>query len=311
MPSRCARADRLQPRGGRYRWAARIGDRAGGRDRGCGRRRSARHQQQVCAKGRPAWRCQGQMSVLLPTHPVEKIWGRTDLPASFDCPPGARIGEIWFEPPPAVPALLVKYIFTSEKLSVQVHPGAGQAPAGMSGKEECWYILDAEPDARIAIGFDSPLGAGELRSAAIDGSIEQLLTWHEVRPGDFFYIPAGTVHAIGAGISLIELQQNCDITYRLYDYGRPRELHLDAAIEVAQRDPHPDELRRPARREPADPACRRILRPGAGSSAGHMCTCAGRRRGRMHGWGQSIVGLRTRLKPYELDLMLAPGDCST
>ncbi|OGS52129.1 MAG: mannose-6-phosphate isomerase [Erythrobacter sp. RIFCSPHIGHO2_12_FULL_63_10] len=186
------------------------------------------------------------MSVLLPTHSVEKIWGRTDLPASFDCPPGARIGEIWFEPPPAVPALLVKYLFTSEKLSVQVHPGAGQAPAGMSGKEECWYILDAEPDARIAIGFDSPLGAGELRSAAIDGSIEQLLTWHEVRPGDFFYIPAGTVHAIGAGISLIELQQNCDITYRLYDYGRPRELHLDAAIEVAQRDPHPDELRRSA-----------------------------------------------------------------
>lgn len=186
------------------------------------------------------------MSVLLPTRTVEKIWGRTDLPAGFDCPPGARIGEIWFEPPPAVPELLVKYLFTSENLSVQVHPGAEQAPAGMSGKEECWYILAAEPDARIAIGFDRPLGAGELRSAAIDGSIEQLLTRHKVAPGDFFYLPAGTVHAIGAGISLIEVQQNCDITYRLYDYGRPRELHLDAAVDVALCDSYPGELRRSA-----------------------------------------------------------------
>jgi mannose-6-phosphate isomerase len=82
-----------------------------------------------------------------------------------------------------------------------------------------------------------------MRAAARDGSIEQLLEWHAVKPGDFFYIPANTVHAIGAGVSLIEIQQNSDITYRLYDYGRPRELHLDAGIAVAKGEPHAADLR--------------------------------------------------------------------
>src|SRR5690606_1940390 len=88
-----------------------------------------------------------------------------------------------------------------------------------------------------------------MRKAARDGSIERLMEWHTVRAGDFFYIPAGTVHAIGAGVSLIEVQQNSDVTYRLYDYGRPRELHLDKAVAVACGEPDPDALRRrvPAR----------------------------------------------------------------
>lgn len=184
------------------------------------------------------------MSALLPVRMVERPWGRTSLPAPFIAPPGQRIGEIWFEPPAALDALLVKYIFTSEALSVQVHPSDAQAPQGHRGKEECWLILNAEPGAKLGIGFSAEIGADALREAARDGSIEQLLTWHPVSAGDFFYIPAGTVHAIGAGIGLIEVQQNSDITYRLYDYGRPRELHLQAGMAVARGEPYPAGLHR-------------------------------------------------------------------
>jgi len=88
------------------------------------------------------------------------------------------------------------------------------------------------------------VGAGALRAAALDGSIERLMTWHPVRAGDFFYIPAGTVHAIGGGVSLIEVQQNSDITYRLYDYGRPRELHLDEGMAVARGEPYAEHWHR-------------------------------------------------------------------
>ncbi len=188
------------------------------------------------------------MTVLLPTTLSPRPWGVDALPAPFVSPPGERIGEVWFTPPAALDALLVKYIFTSEKLSVQVHPNDAQAPAGSRGKEECWLVLSAKPGAKLAIGFDAPIGPEAMRAAALDGSIERLLTWHPVQAGDFFYIPAGTVHAIGPDISLIEVQQNSDITYRLYDYGRPRELHLDAGIKVAQGGPH-------------DPADRRHVAP--------------------------------------------------
>ncbi len=176
------------------------------------------------------------MSALLPTRMVEKPWGRDALPAPFAAPPGQRIGEIWFEPPPALPQLLVKYIFTSEKLSVQVHPSDAQLPG--HGKEECWLVIAAEPGAALGIGFREPLSREKMRAAALDGSIEQLLEWHAVQEGDFFYIPAGTVHAIGAGVSLIEVQQTSEVTYRLYDYGRPRELHLDDGLAVALGLPH-------------------------------------------------------------------------
>ncbi len=95
----------------------------------------------------------------------------------------------------------------------------------------------------VGIGFHEKLSPAAMRAAALDGSIEQLLVWHPVTAGDFFYIPAGTVHAIGAGISLAEIQQNNDVTYRFYDYGRPRELHLDEATAVAQGEPHDPSLR--------------------------------------------------------------------
>ncbi len=174
----------------------------------------------------------------LSSRMVEKVWGRESLPQPFAAPEGQRIGEVWFEAPPPLDALLAKYLFTSEKLSVQVHPDDARAPAGSRGKEECWLVLDAQDGAQLGIGFDRALSEAELRAGAQDGSIEKMLTWHDVRSGDFFYLPAGTVHAIGGGLSLFELQQNSDVTYRLYDYGRPRELHLDDAIKVADRGPY-------------------------------------------------------------------------
>lgn len=184
---------------------------------------------------------------ILATRMVAKPWGCENLPPPFAAPEGERIGEVWFEPDPACAALLVKYIFTSEALSVQVHPSDAQAVAaglGPQGKEECWLVIAAEPGAKLGVGLRQPLDAAAMRAAALDGSIEQLLEWHPVAAGDFFYIPAGTIHAIGAGVSLIEVQQNSDVTYRLYDYGRPRELHLDAGMAVAKGAPHDPALRR-------------------------------------------------------------------
>ena len=180
------------------------------------------------------------MSAALPVRQVAKPWGRDSLPPPFAAPPGQRIGEIWFEPPPALPHLLVKYIFTSEALSVQVHPSDEDSPG--EGKEECWLVIAAEPGARIGVGFREPVSPEAMRAAALDGSIEGLLRWFPVSAGDFFHIPAGTVHAIGAGVSLIEVQQNSDTTYRLYDYGRPRELHLDAGIAVSSGEPWDERL---------------------------------------------------------------------
>ena len=176
------------------------------------------------------------MTGILPTCEVEKPWGRDTLPAPFVERAGRRIGEIWFEPPAELSQLLVKYIFTSEALSVQVHPSDAQKPG--HGKEECWLIVDAAPGAKLGIGFEREVSAQEMRAAALGGSIERLMTWHSVTPGDFFYIPANTVHAIGAGIGLIEVQQNSDVTYRLYDYGRPRDLHLEEAVAVARGAPY-------------------------------------------------------------------------
>jgi mannose-6-phosphate isomerase len=181
----------------------------------------------------------------LATRHVAKVWGRTELPAPFARSEGEPVGEIWFEPGPLIPDILVKYLFTSAKLSVQVHPRAGEAGEGVPGKDECWLVVAAELGARLAIGFDRPLSRDEMRAAALDGSVEDRLIWHDAAAGDFFYLPAGTVHAIGAGISLIEVQQNTDITYRLFDYGRPRDLHLDRALAVASGEVYDGAMHRP------------------------------------------------------------------
>jgi mannose-6-phosphate isomerase len=141
--------------------------------------------------------------------------------------------------------LLVKFLFTTDKLSVQVHPPDEFAKGlGSWGKTEMWHILRAAAGARLAIGFRAdvpPKGLtdpAKLREAARSGAIEHWLDWQEVHAGETYFVPAGTVHAIGAGITLCEIQQNSDITYRLYDYNRPgtggapRALHLAEALEV-------------------------------------------------------------------------------
>lgn len=175
----------------------------------------------------------------LPPKPVEKPeWGSTKLEPWF---PNSqeKIGEVWFEGPPGSP-LLIKFLFTTAALSVQVHPDDAYAQEHHQsrGKTEMWHILAAQPGAQIAAGFREPVTAAQVRTAAETGEIEQLLTWHDANPGDTFFIPSGTVHAIGGGLTLCEIQQTSDITYRLYDYGRPRELHLDHGVRVSNLGPH-------------------------------------------------------------------------
>lgn len=177
----------------------------------------------------------------LPVRIVEKPWGRTDLPAAFGDMGGRRIGEIWFEDPDGDAApLMVKFLFTSERLSIQVHPddAAAQAAGYPRGKEECWLVLEATPGAELGVGLTHATDAAALRAAALDGSIAAMIDWRPAKAGDFVYNAAGTIHAIGAGVTVVEVQQNVDCTYRLHDYGRPRELHLDAGLAVARTTPH-------------------------------------------------------------------------
>lgn len=171
---------------------------------------------------------------------VEKIWGRRDLPPPFGPidPHEEPVGEIWFEGSPD-DALLVKYLFTSEKLSVQVHPDdeAARERGLPGGKEEAWWVAAAEQGATVGLGLRETIDPEQLRTAALDGSIEQLVDWRPVSAGESLYSPAGTIHAIGAGLSIVEIQQNRDVTYRLFDYGRDRELHLGEAVAVAKPGP--------------------------------------------------------------------------
>jgi mannose-6-phosphate isomerase len=147
------------------------------------------------------------------------------------------LGEIWFERPQGnrQDALLVKYLFTSEPLSIQVHPAdsAAHATRQSCGKDEAWLILEAAPGAKIGLGFQDSYSKDRIARAAADGSLAQLMDWRPVAAGDVYYSPAGTVHSLGAGLALIEIQQNIDLTYRFFDYGRNRELHLEAALAAA------------------------------------------------------------------------------
>jgi mannose-6-phosphate isomerase len=189
---------------------------------------------------------------------VERLWGRCDLGGwvGMARTPGDRpVGEAWLsdlacevrdgvtlaallavaggEPP--APPLLAKLLFTDAPLSVQVHPtDAAAAAAGLaSGKDEAWHVLEAAPGAMVWIGFRGPVSAEALRAAAADGSVLALMRQHAVRAGDTILVPAGTVHAIGGGLVLLEAQDAIDVTWRLYDHGRPRPLQIDAAMAVA------------------------------------------------------------------------------
>jgi mannose-6-phosphate isomerase len=137
------------------------------------------------------------------------------------------------------PALLLKLLFTSEPLSIQVHPDDAFARSiGLpNGKTEAWYILSATPDARVAIGLKRSLTPEQLRASIEDGSIADLVQWRPAAKGDIVFVPAGTIHAIGAGIVLAEIQQRSDTTFRLFDYRRHRELHQARAVAVSDAGP--------------------------------------------------------------------------
>jgi mannose-6-phosphate isomerase len=195
-----------------------------------------------------------------------RIWGFADLAPWFDYQTtGEPIGEVWLTgdqcvaetgplagdslseivqdhgrallgegySPEAFP-LLVKILFPKEKLSVQVHPDDAMAQkyGDPRGKTECWYALDAAPGAQVAMGIKPGVEPEQVRAAIENATLENLLGWLDVHKGDMIFVDAGTVHAIGPGNVMLETQQNSDLTYRMYDYGRPRELHVDRSMEA-------------------------------------------------------------------------------
>jgi mannose-6-phosphate isomerase len=187
----------------------------------------------------------------------ERVWGRRDLRPWYgeEATAGRRqpVGEAWLTGPHCVVEtgpmagrtlqevcgaeefpLLVKMLFPGDKLSVQVHPDDAQAQAmGQArGKTECWYVLEAEPGAAVGLGLKEGATAEQVRAAVGAGSLEDLMQWLPVSTGDMVFVDAGTIHAIGPGVVLLETQQTCDVTFRLYDYGRGRELHLEQGLAV-------------------------------------------------------------------------------
>jgi mannose-6-phosphate isomerase len=179
---------------------------------------------------------------------MHKPWGVSDLQPWSDIDrTGDAVGELWFEradKAAPTPALLLKLLFTSEPLSIQVHPDDTFARAmGLpNGKSEAWYIISAKPGAQIGIGLKRRVTPQELRASITNGSIVELVQWRPVEKGDVVFIPAGTIHAVGGGIVLAEIQQRSDTTFRLFDYGSARELHIDNGVAVANAWP----LRSPA-----------------------------------------------------------------
>ncbi len=173
------------------------------------------------------------------TRTVPKPWGSTDLrPWNAHYGEGPAIGEVWFQrgdqkAPEA--ALLLKILFTTEPLSIQVHPNDvyAQSIGLMHGKCEAWYILSALPNARVALGLKRRVSPGELRAAIESGGIAEMVQWRRVTSGEAILVVAGTIHAIGSGIVVVEIQQRSEATFRLFDFGRQRELHADDAIAAA------------------------------------------------------------------------------
>jgi len=191
----------------------------------------------------------------------ERVWGVERLPKWYPQPePGRPVGEAWLTAaeceaetgetlgelargnPAAFGAdtngfpLLIKMLFPREKLSVQVHPNDAEAQAvgHPRGKTECWYIVQAEPGATVAVGLKEPMTGEQVRAAIADQTLEGKLRHLPVKAGDMVYVDAGTVHAIGPGVTVLETQEYSDITYRLYDYGRPRELHVEQGLAVVR-----------------------------------------------------------------------------
>ncbi len=141
--------------------------------------------------------------------------------------------------------VLIKFIDAKEALSIQVHPSDEYAlkVEGEYGKTEMWYVMDCEPGAYLYFGVNREISQEEFRRRIADNTVEEVLNREEVHPGDVFFIESGTIHAIGAGILICEIQQNSNCTYRVYDYGRvgadgkPRELHVEKALAVSRLTP--------------------------------------------------------------------------
>jgi mannose-6-phosphate isomerase len=199
---------------------------------------------------------------------VERVWGFRDLHPWYDkVAEGDPIGEVWLTgdeslvatgphrgkplaalfaeaheallgagvPSPESP-LLIKVLFAREKLSVQVHPDdrMAQKYGQPRGKTECWYALAANPGAKVAVGLRSGVTLEQVKAEIREGTLERSLNLVPVEEGDMVFVDAGTVHAIWPGAILLETQQNADVTYRMFDYGRPRELHIEKSLEAAR-----------------------------------------------------------------------------
>ena len=154
--------------------------------------------------------------------------------------------------------VLIKLIDAAQDLSIQVHPDdryAREHENGENGKTECWYVVDCEEGAAIAYGFNRELTKEEFRAHIQKGTLLDVVRLVPVHKGDVFFIEAGTLHAIGAGMLIAEIQQNSNITYRVFDYGRlgadgqPRELHIDKAVDVTKTWAAPPRMKRPPVRQ--------------------------------------------------------------
>ena len=203
----------------------------------------------------------------------ERVWGTRDLRPYFSRPvEGEPIGEVWLTgeecrvangplagqtlrdlalrygtsltgeaaPEAARFPLLIKFLYPRQKLSVQVHPDdEGARRVGQAcGKTECWYVARAVEGAQVGLGLRPGITREMFRMAIEANQAEHMLNWLDVRAGEMIYVDAGTVHAVGANSILVETQQNCDITYRLYDYGRPRQLHLEEGMAAIREKTH-------------------------------------------------------------------------
>ncbi len=136
--------------------------------------------------------------------------------------------------------LLTKFLFPRDKLSVQVHPDDDVASrhGEPCGKTECWYVVDAAPGSQVALGLKAGTTREQFERSIRENCAEEYLNWVEVHAGEMIYVEAGTVHTMGGGPILLEVQQNSDSTYRLYDYGRPRELHVELGLEAMKERTH-------------------------------------------------------------------------
>lgn len=187
-------------------------------------------------------------------EPIGEVW-LTGVDCKVATGPfaGKTLGEAWREMPaewrgtrfaqPDDFPILIKFIFPNDKLSIQVHPddayaAAHEKAAGGRGKTEMWHVLSADPGAQVLVGLKPGVDEERFLDSLKSQTLEGLLQAHRVRAGDTFFVPAGTPHTIGSGMIICEVQEYSDLTYRVYDYGRidahgkPRELHIEKALEV-------------------------------------------------------------------------------